>query len=893
MQKKIGVQPWAETVEKLFQHFQVTPENGLSQEIVAAHQHVYGPNKLPEPAPLRWWQLLIRQFFHFMMLLLFVALTISLVLGKRFDALAIGLMIILNSIVGFIQEFSAERELEALKKLSNPQARVTRNGTTSIIPAQDLVPGDIVHLEAGDAVPADGRIIRTTLLKTQESALTGESGSIEKNTEQQEATAALADRKNMVYRGTTVAYGRGTFIVTATGQQTELGLIANLLEQEHATSTPLQQQLNVLGKQFVTLGFILIALAFVWGLMLGQPLLSQLLTSLSLAIAAIPEGLPLTVTIALALGVKTMAQHKTIVRKLTSVETLGSVSVICTDKTGTLTKNEMSVTYVWTKNKVFSVSGCGYTPEGSFFYNQQACNPSTDTALTKILEIGLLCNNATLSKVEDTWTITGDPTEASLIVAAHKAGLDKKMLEQRYQFIEEKPFDSEHKTMAVLRTYEQTPMVFVKGAPDMIIQKTTLIQNDEKIETLSPHDKEQLHQEILTYAEQGLRLIAVAYKKANSSHLAHIPLDEELIFVGFFAVADTPRPEVAPAIIACKSAGIRIIMITGDHKATALKIAHDLGLVAENAPALEGADLDTMSDQELARNVLSTSVYARVAAHHKLRLVKALKSQGFVVAMTGDGVNDAPAIKAADIGIAMGITGTEVAKQAADIVITDDNFTSIVTAIEHGRGIYENIVKNVCYLISANMSELFVVIFALFFGLKSSNGQLFLGLLPLQLIWVNLITDGIPALALSADPLNTTVMQRPPHPKGEKIFSMRRAFKTTVISACIALATLAASFYGLRAGIALGYTMGLTTLIVLVLVRAQMVRSEFKLSFFSNKLLITACAASLIIHMGALYTNLGNRIFQTIPLGIYDWFVVILCAAGAWGTAQLTRKIPI
>lgn len=883
---------WQLPIDDVCALLQAEKESGLSEKDVAARKKRYGLNQLPEKQPLAWWYLFIQQFFHFMMMLLCIATALSFFLGKYFDALAIGLMILLNCIVGFIQEYSAQKALAALKKLTTPKAKVWRDGKELVIQARHIVPGDIVLLEAGDAVPADGRIIESSLLKTEEAALTGESGSIEKNTLPIDQSVTIADRKNMVFLGTHVVSGRGCMIVTATGIETELGAIATMLKQEPEQSTPLQQQLNVLGRQFVILSFIFVSAAFVWGLALGQGILSQLVASLSLAVAAIPEGLPVIVTIALAMGVKAMARHKTIVRRLSSVETLGCVSVICTDKTGTLTKNEMTAQSIWVGNKIISISGAGYEPTGIFYDGEKESNVTSDSGLEMALNIAVLCNNATLHKHKDSWAITGDPTEAALLVAAHKTGCKKESLEQMHDFVWEKPFDAQHKTMSVLRVHDGQGVLFVKGAPDIVLTQSSFLQNNNAIAHLSPQDIKNIESAMHELAGQGLRLIAVAYKKVEPNALiSDANLESDLIFTGFFALADAPRPEVFQAIKECKTAGIRIVMITGDHKETALKIATDLGIVEKNARALDGSDLEKMNDNELAQAAAHVSVYARVLAQHKMRLVKAFKAQGLVVAMTGDGVNDAPAVKAADIGIAMGITGTDVTKGVADIIIADDNFASIVTAIRYGRGIYENIVKSVCYLISANMAELLVVFFTMLLHLGDHSGQLFVGLLPIQLIWVNLITDGIPALALSVDKANASIMTRMPRPRTEPIFSRGRALQSSLVSVCIAMVSVFGGWYGFQQSMALGYTMALTILIALELVRAQTVRSEYNLSFFSNKWLVGSFIASFFVHLGVLYTALGNRLLQTVPLSMNDWLVVVLCTITAWFITILLQKV--
>lgn len=858
--------PWLLSEKEIEEWFQTTIPLGLSIQEVENRQRIYGFNVLPEKQLVQWWHILMRQFTHYMMVFLLIAVIIAFFLGKRFDALAIGLMMILNSLVGFIQEYSAERALGALKKLTKQTARVRRNGILSVIDSHALVPGDIVELEMGDVIPADGRIVKTVLLKTQEAALTGESGSVEKSPSPLLKTASLADRKNMAFMGTYVVYGRGTMVVTETGLSTELGTIAKLLKKEELHDTPLQKQLNILGKQFVLIGFSFVGISFIWGLLLGQNLVSQLIGSISLAVAAIPEGLPVIVTISLAIGVRAMARHKAIVRRLSAVETLGSTSVICTDKTGTLTKNEMVVRTIWF--------------------------PLVDSDTSWALRIGMLCNNADAHNSGGTWVISGDPTEAALIVAGCKKGLEKKVLEKEYTFESENPFDDERKMMSVLRKKNNDHILFVKGAPDIVLKKSTRIQKGEDITAITQQDTKNIDDAMHTSASRGLRLIAIAYKK----NIQNIPvlltdLEQELIFVGFFALDDPPRPEAFGAIQECKRAGIRIVMITGDHKETALAIAKELHIVDVDAQAIEGIELEHMSDYELREKVSTVSVFARVLAHHKLRLVHALKSQGLIVAMSGDGVNDAPAIKAADIGVAMGISGTDVTKGVADIIITDDNFASIVSAVRYGRGIYENIVKSVYYLFSANAAEVLVVFLAMLLHFGDHSGQLFIGLLPIQLLWVNLITDGIPALALSVDKTHDTIMERPPRKCDDIIFSKFRIIQTVIVGFCVAIGTLACGWYGLQTSMIAGYTMTLTALILLELVRAQMVRSEFNLSLFSNFWLIGALIMSFLVHIGILYTKQGNRVFHVVPLSLLHWTVIFMCVLMTWLVITVAQKI--
>ncbi len=880
---------------------------GLSGQEVRDRLKEYGLNQLEEKKGISPLMLFLSQFEDFIIWVLLGAALISGLLSEWGDAAAIFVAVLLQAVMGFVQEYRAEKSLAALKKLAAPNTRVIRDGQLQVIPAKELVSGDIVVLEAGDHVPADLRLAETIYLKTQEASLTGESVPVEKQVEPLEGETALGDRVNSAFMGTTVTNGRGKGIVTATGMHTELGKIAGLIQQVEEEQTPLQKRLEVFGKNLVYLCLGIVVTVFLLELLRGGELLEVFMIAVSLAVAAIPEGLPAVVTIALSLGVHRMVRRHALIRRLPAVETLGVTSVICSDKTGTLTQNEMTVKKIWVNASTIDVTGSGYNPQGEFILNTvvqtfrsapdcvattgaglnriasggRPCTTSEKPDLKTALEIAALCNTASLKETDGRWEIIGDPTEGALLTAAAKAGVWKQDLDKEYQWQTEIPFDAERKRMSSIYRSRDSLKLYIKGAPDIILKDCTQILLHGQPQNLTPEQRETILAENSRLAGQALRVLAVAYRP-----VAEIPkhqpesLERDLIFVGLLAMIDPPRPEVRDAVEKCRQAGIKVVMITGDHKETAMAIAQDLGFFKPGDKAVTGAELDKLTPQEFEQQVDRITVYARVSAEHKLKVVRAWKKRGAVVAMTGDGVNDAPAVKEADVGVAMGITGTEVTKEASDMVITDDNFASIVAAVEEGRGIYSNIKKFIYFLLSCNAGEVLVMFSASLFGLP-------IPLFPIQILWINLVTDGLPALALGVDPIPPGIMQEPVRKPDESILNKTVAVKLLWQGGLIALATLIGFVHVLqRDGLAAARTVAFTVLVLSQLFQSYNCRSEtesiFKLGFFSNLKLVWATGLSFVLQLMTHYVAPLRVIFKTEYLPLHDCLLAI-----ALGTVPL------
>ncbi|MCX5716208.1 MAG: calcium-transporting P-type ATPase, PMR1-type [Candidatus Omnitrophica bacterium] len=837
----------------------------------------YGPNQLKEAKARSPLGIFLEQFRDFIIWVLIGAALVSGFLKEWVDALAIIAIVIINAILGFIQEYRAEKSLAALKKLSSPTAKVIRNGQRSILASSELVPGDIIELEAGDHIPADCRLAwLTSNFSVQEASLTGESTPVLKTIGAlEEKEVPLADRANMAYTGTFVASGKSKAVVVNTGMATELGKIAGMIQEISRETTPLQKKLEEFGKWIVYLCFALVGLVFLLEWLRGGKIIDVFLTAVSLAVAAIPEGLPAVVTIALALGVRRMVKRHAIIRKLPSVETLGCATVICSDKTGTLTKNEMTVQAVFAGNKIFKVTGIGYEPKGQFLLDEKQIDAGQYPELEKALQASVLCNGAQLVSVGAGYGIIGDPTEAALLTAAAKAGIWKEPQEKEFTFIDEIPFDSERKKMTIIREHKGGRFAFVKGAPDMLLNDCELTGQDRG-------NIRKINNEL---AARAMRVLAVAYRTLDESKQPYDAkaVETGLIFAGLIAMIDPPREEVKKAIQECATAGIKTVMITGDHKNTAVAIARALGFFSDDSLALSGEELDKLSDEELYKEVRKISVYARVSPEHKLRVVRAWRRYGEVVAMTGDGVNDAPAIKEADIGVAMGITGTDVTKEVSDMVITDDNFASIVSAVEEGRGIYDNIKKFIHYLLSCNAGEILVMFVSSLIGLP-------VPLLPIQILWVNLVTDGLPALALGMDPVDPNIMRRPPRKTTEGVLTRQRAVSMLAQGSFIAFCSLFAFTFVLfveKQGIARARTAAFIVLSCAQLFHSfncrSMTESLFKLGIFTNKKLVSAVIISFVLQMAAVYVPFLQRIFKTEPLGLLDWvFVIVISSFPLW-----------
>ncbi|MDZ4732556.1 MAG: cation-translocating P-type ATPase [Nitrospirota bacterium] len=896
---------WQLTPDKLTALLGTDSEHGLAEQEVERRRAEFGPNELPEAPPPSLVKLFLSQFTSVIVWVLIGAAVISGLLEDWVDAGAILAIVFLNGLLGFVQEFRAERSLAALRKLSVTLARVTRDGVLRSIPARELVPGDVIILEAGDRIPADARLIYAANFQAQEASLTGESTPVQKQAGALEAAdVPLADRTNMAFMGTIAVSGKARALVVATALRTELGGIAAMIQKEseaERAETPLQRRLEQFGYTLLWLALAVVAVVFVLGYLRGEPLVTMFMTSVSLAVAAVPEGLPTVVTITLALGVTRMVKRHALIRKLPAVETLGSATVICTDKTGTLTKNEMTVTKLFVGTAAFDVTGEGYEPVGGIRENSSelkvlsselgGSNPLLENqelrtqnlelnqvpALRELLTAAVLCNGATLREEKGTWQVIGDPTEGALLVAAAKVALTKEGLEDRAPFDEEIPFDAERKMMTVIRRTANGHMAYVKGAPDVLLSRCThRLTLDGLIEPMSDQQQQLLLDINASLAQQTLRVLAVAYRRLGDQgmNLSADAVEKDLVFLGLFAMKDPLRPEAAEAVRLCREAGIRTVMITGDHKVTALAIARDLGLHDGDGAALSGLEINHLTDEQLAQCVERISVYARVTAEHKLRIIQAWKSRGAIVAMTGDGVNDAPAIKAADIGIAMGLSGTDVTKEAADMVVMDDNFASIAAAVEEGRGVFDNIRKAVHFLLSCNVSEVLVMLFAALLGLP-------LPLLPIHILWMNLVTDGIPALALAVDPKAPDLMTRPPRRPEARLLDGGRLLAIGgegLMLGLIGLGAFSYSLYGLHQELDQARTVAFTVMVVGQLVHVFNCRSErlslFQLGIGTNLPLVWAVVLSLVIQVALLTIPVAAPIFKVAPLPIEDWVLM-------------------
>lgn len=858
-------------------------DSGLTLEKAEKLLLEFGPNQLEEKKKISPWEIFFEQFKDFIILILIGAAIVSGFLGEWVDAAAIIAIVILNAVLGFIQEYRAEKSLAALKKLSSPSSKVVRGAQHQVVLSSSLVPGDLIELEAGDNVPADSRVVwHTSNFNVAEASLTGESTPVAKTLHALvEKEVPLADRANMVYMGTSVTLGKARAIVAQTGMRTELGKIATMVQAIEQEETPLQKKLEQFGKWIVYLCFALVAIVFILGIIRGGKILEMFLTAVSLAVAAIPEGLPAVVTIALALGVQRMVKRHALIRKLPSVETLGCATVICSDKTGTLTKNEMTVQAAYVPGKLFKVSGIGYEPSGEFLLDEKKIEPFQYQNLGKILTFGVLCNGATLAKAGNTYKIVGDPTEGAILTCAAKAGILKEEKEKEYKFVDEIPFDSERKKMTIIRSLGSGKIfAFVKGAPDILLNNCTAIEDSSGVRSLSEEDRKEILKVNNDLANSAMRVLAIAYREVSPVEKIEADvIESNLIFSGLLAMIDPPREEVRHAIAECKSAGIRTVMITGDHKNTAVAIAKDLGFFGEGSMALSGEELDRLDENEFRNKIEKIPVYARVSPENKLRIVRAWRSRKEVVAMTGDGVNDAPAVKEADIGVSMGITGTDVTKEVSDMVITDDNFASIVSAVEEGRGIYENIKKFIHYLLSCNAGEIFVMFISSLVGWP-------VPLLPIHILWVNLVTDGLPALALGVDPVDPNIMQKPPRPVDEAVVTKQRAVLMVIQGAFIAFCSLLAFALVLFVegeGIARARTAAFIVLACSQLFHSfncrNMTESLFKIGIFTNKKLILANLVSFSLQMAVVYIPFAQRIFKTEPLGMFDWVLVIVISS--------------
>jgi Ca2+-transporting ATPase len=881
-----AAKPWhALTAEEAVAALGTDARTGLTETETRARLSQYGYNQLTSAAPLSIIGVLANQFKNHLIAILLVATALSIILGQTVEATAIGAIILFAVLLGFYQEYRAERAIEALQELAAPLALTLRGGDERKIPAQELVPGDIILLNAGDRIPADARLLEEITLKIDEAVLTGESVPAEKDSRIVIADdAVVGDRRNMVFAGTSAVYGRGRAVVVATGMQTEFGLIAGLLRSVERTSTPLQKNLAHIGQILTKAALALVIGIVLLGALQSQPVLEMIIFGIALAVAVVPEALPAVVTISLAIGVQHMARRHALVRHLPAAETLGSTSIICSDKTGTLTKDEMTVRKILIDSEtVIDVTGSGYQPVGEFLSKGE---PYPVTAsLRLLLQASALCSDAHLEETDGVWDVKGDSTEGALVVAAEKAGLKKVFLDERHRRVAEIPFNSDSKRMTTLHETAAGTMAYGKGAAEVILASSNRYQVGDEVRPLTDETRAAILETAEIFAAQALRVVGVAYAATPDIALA----ETDMVFLGLLGMMDPPRPEAGPAIARCHEAGIRVMMITGDHPTTAKAVAQELGLLPPGAKTLTGKEIAALSETELEERLQDTAVCARVSPAHKLRIVAALQRLGHVVAMTGDGVNDAPALKKADIGIAMGITGTDVSREAADMTLTDDNFASIVAAVEEGRIIYDNIKKYLRYLLSSNIGEIGLVTGASLLGLP-------LPLAATQILYVNLATDGLPALALAFDPSENDTMRRPPRRPNDNIFSRRLIVLMTTGGLWSTLVNLGLFVWYRDSGHSTAETMTMVfvSLVLIQFFKAysfRSIRHSLWSRPFANHALNWSIAAGLLLLGLVIYLPFLHAPLNTIALAGGDWLVAIVGAATVLPVLELAKKL--
>lgn len=867
--------------EKVLQELSVGEAQGLTTSEALTRFEKYGPNQLTVTRRASPWLLLLEQFKNVLVIILIVAVGLSAVLGHEIEAIAIGVIVLFAVLLGFIQEFRAERAIEALRNMAAPMATVLRDGKEQEIPAHAVVPGDIVLLTAGDRIPADGRVIRSQSLHADEAALTGESVPVEKDAVPLAAAdLPIGDRRNMVFAGTAITYGRGRAVVTETAMQTEFGKIAGMLESVETADTPLQVNLDRLGKSLAKAALIIVIVISGLGIFRGQPILEMLIFGIALAVAVVPEALPAVVTISLAIGVQRMAKRHALIRRLPAVETLGSTSIICSDKTGTLTKDEMTVRKIYVSGDMVDVTGSGYEPRGKFQWNGTDAQPTE--ALRVLLRAGALASDTKLMHEKGVFAIQGDPTEGAIIVAAAKAGLMKDLLDLEIPRTAEIPFTSETKRMTTLHKTSSGNVAYAKGAPEVILDSCTNVLSTNGVQPLTAEARKEVLSAARGMADSALRVLGIAMKENVDIGSA----ETGMTFLGLIGMMDPPRKEAKEAVALCRHAGIKVIMITGDHPATAKAVARELGIL-DGGRVVTGMDLQAMSSEEFARAVEMIDVYARVSPAHKLTIVEALQKKGHVVAMTGDGVNDAPALKKADIGIAMGITGTDVTKEAAAMMLTDDNFASIVAAVEEGRGIFGNIKKYLMYLLSSNIGEIGLMTAASMFGLP-------LPLSAVQILYVNLATDGLPALALAVDPPESDLMRRMPRNPRASIFTRPTVALMLAGGLWSMIVNFGLFFWALRSGYELSTAMTMTfvSLVLIQFFKAYNFRSDRHSVLrrpFANKWLNTAVLWELLLLILIVHLPFFHIPFGTISLTPRLWVIVTLLSMSVIPVLELTK----
>lgn len=884
---------FSKSIEEVEKKLETNSEAGLTSEQVVLKRSLFGTNEILSKSKKSIGKMIFEQFKDFMIIVLIIAAIISGVVGQIegegfTDSIIILVIVILNAIIGVVQEVKAQKSLEALKNLSAPHCKVVRDGKVQDLESKDLVPGDVVILDTGDFVPADLRLIEAINLKTQESALTGESLPIEKMIDViDKEDVGIGDRTNMVFSSSLVTYGRGKGIVVETGMQTEVGKIASMLDSVDDSETPLSRRLEALGKTLGVAALVICVVIFLVGSFVhDKEIFEMFMTAVSLAVAAIPEGLPAISTIVLSIGVQRMVKRNAIIRTLPSVETLGSATVICSDKTGTLTQNKMTVEKIFYNNELFA------TEEKTH---------NVDDHLRLLINAMTLCNDTKLTKENNDYKLAGDPTETALVDLGIKLNLIKTDLDAQSPRVEEIPFDSDRKLMTTVHKVGNEYLVYTKGGVDELLAKSRKIYLGNQEVTLTDEHISYIRKVNEDMAKGALRVLAMAYQKVVKlpEHKDIDALENDLIFIGMVGMIDPARPEAKEAVEKCKTAGIKPVMITGDHKITAMAIAKDIGILEDGGEAITGAELEKMSDEDLEKNVKNYSVYARVSPEHKVRIVKAWQSHNEVVAMTGDGVNDAPALKTADIGAAMGIVGTDVAKEAADVVLTDDNFATIVSAVEEGRRIYDNILKAVQYLLSSNVGEILVLFVATMLGWFAEP------LLPIHILWINLVTDSLPALALSVDPAEKDIMKRKAR-KDKSIFSKGMIFRIIYQGAMVGALTLLAFSIGCGFNFHLledeavrmtAQTMSFAVLAISQLVHALNVRSNkesiFKIGLGTNKILLLADFASLLLMIIVLCVPAMQNIFSVTHLSMTNWIWVIALAIAPLAIVEILKALKI
>lgn len=895
----ISKQPYSMEIEEVLKGLD-SKETGLSQKEVENRLAQFGANELKKERGKSPIRLFLEQFKNILIIILLVATALSVAVGETIDALVIIAIVIAVATLGFTQEFRAEKAIKTLQKMTASTALVLREGKEVRIKTQDIVPGDILLLSTGDKVPADARLIEAINLKTDEAPLTGESVSISKDTKALPSGVPVAEQTNMVFTGTTIAYGRGKAIVTSTGMNTEFGKIARMVQATKKEKTPLEQRIAYVGKWIGIISISACAAIVVLGVLRQHPILEMILWGISLAVAAVPEALPAVVTGALALGMYRMAKQHAIIRKLSAVETLGSTSVICSDKTGTMTKGEMTVQKVYVDQKLVNVSGVGYEPTGEFLIETGKLDVAKEAGLQQLLKIAVLCNDAKLQNIKSKWVVDGDSTEGALIVTAAKAEISKEDLEKTQPRIAEIPFSSERKRMTTIhQTPDNKKIAYMKGAPEAVLEHCSKILIDGKVRKLTQEDKKELLKVTDELANQALRNLGFAYRELPLSLEPFEETDErDFVFVGLVGMIDPPRAEVKDAIKLCKKAGIKVVMITGDHKLTAQAVAKALNLVEENADCkvLTGEELDKLSEDEFNQRVETVCVYARVSPEHKMKIVNAWKSKGEIVAMTGDGVNDAPALKNADIGVAMGITGTEVSKEASDMILADDNFTTIVKAIREGREIFGNIKKYLAFLLQCNIMEILLLSIVMLVSVEPGAA---IALTTIQILWINLVTDGLPAVALGVDPGDPDLMDVAPRNPRESVFSKEvKAYLILTPILTTSLLLIGYFYYQPWLGeqnLIQARTQLFLSIVLIELAIAISCRSlrypVLKVGLFKNKFLWLAVLSSLGLQLLVLYVPLLQGVFGVVEPSLWTWVMALAFMSITFGLIEFGKYV--